>query len=58
MTGLNNCVNTPYQTYTQYKYLGKSTMPAAEKELDFLIHLLPEGETAIVDGWEYGWRWE
>lgn len=52
-TGTSFCKNTPYPAWTDlqhetewWKVRDDQTRAAAQAELDFLISLLPEGETA------------
>jgi uncharacterized protein with NAD-binding domain and iron-sulfur cluster len=68
-----SCQGTPYSRWSElcaregYDFTSKTTwrastpekLKAAEKELKFLVCLLPEGEEAeMKDGWIWYWEWQ
>lgn len=53
-TRLTECEGTPYYKWLQ-ALSGEEQRDAAEQEVDFLLSLLPKGETVEYKGYLYSW---
>lgn len=53
-TGIDNCEGSPYVKWIDAPNIHERRK-AAEEEVDFLLSLLPRGETVEYDGHIYSW---